>query len=81
MDKKSRIHVAGQAGLAGSAILRVEATRIGNLVSRTHSELDLTNRPSVQALFAHEKPEYVLVGAAKVGGILANRFVPGSFHL
>jgi GDP-L-fucose synthase len=73
MEKTAKIYVAGHRGMVGSAILR-ELQRQGydNLVLRTHRELDLTRQAEVGAFFAAEKPEYVFLAAAKVGGIMAN---------
>lgn len=73
MKKNSKIYVAGHRGMVGSAILR-ELQRQGyeNIITRTHAELDLTNQEAVNAFFASEKPEYVFLAAAKVGGIIAN---------
>ena len=73
MEKTAKIYVAGHRGMVGSAILR-ELQRQGydNLVLRTHRELDLTRQAEVEAFFAEEKPEYVFLAAAKVGGIMAN---------
>ena len=73
MEKNSKIYVAGHRGMVGSAIVR-ELQRKGynNLVFRTHAELDLTRQADVEAFFAAEKPEYVFLAAAKVGGIAAN---------
>jgi GDP-L-fucose synthase len=80
MHKHSRIFVAGHRGLVGSAICR-NLLRHGytNLMVRTRSELDLTNQSAVDAFFAAEKPEYVFLAAAKVGGILANSSYPVEF--
>ena len=74
MDKKSKIFVAGHRGMVGSAILR-ELKRQGytNIITRTHSELDLCRQSNVEAFFESEKPEYVFLAAAKVGGIVANQ--------
>lgn len=74
MEKNSKIYVAGHRGMVGSAIVR-ELQRQGyrNLVLRTHAELDLTRQEAVEAFFAAERPEYVFLAAAKVGGIVANR--------
>src|SRR3981189_1276159 len=73
MDATSRIYVAGHRGLAGSAIARrLRAEGFGNLILRTHAELDLTRQEAVEDFFASEKPEYVFLAAAYVGGILAN---------
>lgn len=69
MEKNSKIYVAGHRGMVGSAIVR-ELKRQGyeNLVLRTHKELDLTRQEDVEAFFASERPEYVFLAAAKVGG-------------
>jgi GDP-L-fucose synthase len=73
MEKQSRIYVAGHRGLAGSAILRrLKSEGFENIVTRTHAELDLTRQAETEAFFAAERPEYVFLAAAKVGGILAN---------
>lgn len=73
MEKDSKIYVAGHRGMVGSAIVR-ELRRLGynNIITRTHSELDLVNQQAVNDFFASEKPEYVFLAAAKVGGIVAN---------
>ena len=80
MNLTSRIFVAGHRGLAGSAICRQLRT-IGatNLLLRTHAELDLTQRAEVEKLFAAEKPEYVILAAARLGGIHANNIYPADF--
>ena len=80
MDRKSRIYVAGHRGLVGSAIVRA-LIRHGyeNLSLRTHDELDLTDRSAVLSFFQQERPEYVFLAAAKVGGILANNTYPADF--
>jgi len=80
MHPESRIYIAGHRGLVGSAILR-ELTRQGyrNLLTRTHQELDLLEELAVEAFFAAEKPDYVFLAAAKVGGILANNTYPADF--
>ena len=73
MEKGSRIYVAGHGGLAGSAIVRrLHAEGYENLVVRTRAEVDLTNQAQTEQFFATEKPEYVFLAAAKVGGIQAN---------
>jgi GDP-L-fucose synthase len=73
MEKSSRIYVAGHRGLAGSAIVRrLQAEGFRNLVVRTRAEVDLTSQAQTEEFFATEKPEYVFLAAAKVGGILAN---------
>ena len=80
MEKNSKIFVAGHRGMVGSAIVR-ELQRQGynNIVTRTHAELDLTRQEAVEAFFAAEKPEYVFLAAAKVGGIAANNAAPADF--
>ncbi|MCC4227327.1 GDP-L-fucose synthase family protein [Zunongwangia profunda] len=73
MDKSSKIYVAGHRGLVGSAIVKnLKNKGYNNLIFRTHSELDLTNAIQVAQFFESEKPEYVILAAAKVGGIVAN---------
>jgi GDP-L-fucose synthase len=80
MTLDSKIYVAGHKGLAGSAILRrLEAGGYRNIITRTHAELDLTNQGAVNDFFASEKPEYVFLAAAKVGGIYANNTYPAEF--
>jgi len=80
MLKTDRIYVAGHRGLAGSAIeRRLRALGYDNLVTRTHAELDLTRKDHVAAFFAAEKPDYVFLGAARVGGILANNTFRAEF--
>ena len=80
MEKDSRIYVAGHRGMVGSAIVR-ELRRQGydNIITRTHAELDLTRQSDVEAFFAQERPEYVFLAAAKVGGIVANDTAPADF--
>ena len=80
MEKNSKIYVAGHRGMVGSAIVR-ELQRQGynNLVLRTHKELDLTRQEAVEAFFASERPEYVFLAAAKVGGIVANQSALADF--
>jgi GDP-L-fucose synthase len=80
MALDARIYIAGHRGLVGSAILR-ELTRLGytNLFTRTHAELDLTDKAATQAFFAETIPQYVMLAAAKVGGILANQTYPADF--
>ena len=80
MDQNARIYVAGHRGLVGSAIWR-ELDRQGftHLIGRTRKELDLLDMAAVRDFFASERPEYVFVAAAKVGGILANNNHPGEF--
>ena len=80
MNNDSKIYIAGHRGLVGSAIMRQLATQgYTNIVTRTHAELDLTNQLSVVQFFADEKPEYVFLAAAKVGGIHANNTYPAEF--
>jgi GDP-L-fucose synthase len=80
MDKTSRIYVAGHHGLVGSAIRRrLNRGGYSNLIVRERSRLDLTNPAAVDSFFASEKPEYVFLAAAKVGGILANSTYPVDF--
>ncbi len=80
MKKNSRIYIAGHRGLVGSAIHRALAAQgYTNLLLRTRSELDLLNTNAVNNFFAKEKPEYVFLAAAKVGGILANNNYPADF--
>lgn len=80
MNKDSKIYVAGHRGMVGSAIVR-ELRRQGycNIITRTHSELDLTSQQQVNDFFAAERPEYVFLAAAKVGGIEANNSAPADF--
>lgn len=80
MEKTSKIYVAGHTGLVGSAILR-ELQRQGysNIITKTHSELDLICQKDVNDFFVNEKPEYVFLAAAKVGGIIANNSNPTDF--
>jgi len=80
MQKNSKIFVAGHKGMVGSAIVR-ELTKQGynNIITRTHKELDLINQQAVTEFFAKEKPEFVFLAAAKVGGIEANRTQLGAF--
>lgn len=80
MDKHAKIYVAGHRGLVGSAIVRsLRAKGYDNLLLRTHAELDLADQKAAEAFFAAEKPEYVFLAAAKVGGILANNSYPAEF--
>lgn len=80
MDIHARIYVAGHRGLVGSAIVRrLQADGADNLLLRTHDELDLTNQAKVEAFFEREKPEYVFLAAARVGGIHANSTYPAEF--
>lgn len=80
MDKHSKIYIAGHNGLVGSAITRnLKQKGYDNLVTRVHADLDLTDQKAAAAFFANEKPEYVFLAAAKVGGILANNIYPAEF--
>jgi GDP-L-fucose synthase len=80
MRPESRIYVAGHRGMVGSAIVRrLRADGFTNLVLRAHAELDLTDQGAVDAFFASERPEYVFLAAAKVGGIHANSTYPADF--
>lgn len=74
MEKQSKIYVAGHLGLVGSAILRkVQQNGYKNIIVKTREELDLLDQKSVEEFFANERPEYVFLAAARVGGILANK--------
>lgn len=80
MHKNAKIYVAGHKGLVGSAILRkLESLGYTNLIYKTKSELDLTNELQTASFFSEQKPEYVFLAAAKVGGIIANRDYPAEF--
>ena len=80
MDKSSKIYVAGHRGLVGSALVNNLKTKgFDHLILRTHAELDLTNQQAVSEFFKKEKPEYVFLAAAKVGGIHANNTYPAEF--
>jgi len=80
MNLSAKVYVAGHQGLVGSALMRLLlAGGYTNLLVRTHQELDLTNQRAVQDFFASERPEYVFLAAARVGGILANSTYPGEF--
>jgi len=80
MDLNDKIYIAGHRGLVGSAIVRqLESRGFTNLLMRTHKELDLTNQAQVQNFFQQEKPDYVILAAAKVGGIHANNTYPADF--
>lgn len=80
MEKNAKIYVAGHRGLVGSALMR-ELARQGyeNIITRTRADLDLCNQQAVDDFFEQEKPDYVFLSAAKVGGILANRDYPADF--
>lgn len=80
MNKDSKIYVAGHRGLVGSAIMRkLQQEGYTNIITRTHKELDLTSQAQTQEFFKKEKPEYVFLAAAKVGGIHANNTYPADF--
>ena len=80
MDNNAKIYVAGHRGLVGSAILNnLKDKGYKNIVTRTHAELDLTNQVEVATFFEKEKPEYVFLAAAKVGGIVANNVYRADF--
>lgn len=80
LDRDARVYVAGHRGLAGSAIWRkLESEGFTTLIGRTSAELDLKDRAAVFEFFAQEKPDYVFLAAAKVGGILANNTYPADF--
>ena len=80
MKKDAKIYVAGHRGMVGSAICReLERQGYTNIITRTHAQLDLCRQDAVDAFFAEEKPEYVFLAAAKVGGIQANSEVPADF--
>lgn len=80
MDKHAKIYVAGHRGLVGSAIVKqLERAGYDNIIKRSHAELDLIDESAVATFFAKEKPDYVFLAAAKVGGILANNSYPAEF--
>ena len=80
MKTTSKIYIAGHRGLVGSAIVRkLESDGYTNIITRTHAELDLLNQKAVTDFFESEKPEYVFLAAAKVGGIMANKTYPADF--
>ena len=80
MNKNSKIYVAGHRGLVGSAIVKnLESKGYTNIITRTHKELDLINQKDVEEFFEKEKPEYVILAAAKVGGIVANNTYRADF--
>ena len=80
MERDAKIYVAGHRGMVGSAIVRrLEAGGYRNIVTRTHAELDLTRQAEVEAFFGAERPDYVFLAAAKVGGIGANSEAPADF--
>lgn len=80
MNKHAKIYVAGHSGLVGSALIRqLKKQGYTNLIFRTHAELELTNQSAVEYFFEKQKPEYVFLAAAKVGGIYANNTYPAEF--
>lgn len=80
MEKNAKIYVAGHQGLVGSALMRaLHEAGYANLITRTFSELDLRNQAAVTTFFAEERPEYVFLAAARVGGIVANATYPVDF--
>ena len=80
MEKNAKIYVAGHRGMVGSAICReLERQGYTHVITRTHAQLDLCRQDAVEAFFAEEKPEYVFLAAAKVGGIQANAEAPADF--
>lgn len=80
LQRRARIYVAGHTGLVGSSLMRALTARgYETLITRTHAELDLTDQLAVRQFFAFEKPEYVFLAAARVGGIVANSTYPADF--
>jgi len=80
MNKNSKIYVAGHTGLIGSALIRkLKVLSFSNVITRTRKALDLTDRKKVKSFFSKERPEYVILAAAKVGGIYANNTYPAEF--
>lgn len=80
MQKNEKIFVAGHRGLVGSAITReLKNKGYTNIITRTHNELDLTNNHAVELFFEEQKPDYVILSAAKVGGIHGNNTFPVEF--
>lgn len=80
MEKTSRIYIAGHNGLAGSALVRkLQSVGFDNLIAKSHLQLDLRRQSDVDAFFQDQQPEYVILAAAKVGGILANNTYPAQF--
>ncbi|CAH1904831.1 GDP-L-fucose synthase [Candidatus Nitrotoga sp. HW29] len=80
MNKNSKIYIAGHRGLVGSALMQnLQSKGFSHLITRTHTELDLTNQAATETFFAQEKPDYVFLAAARVGGILANDTYPAEF--
>src|SRR3954466_3438137 len=80
LSKTARVYVAGHRGLVGSAIWReLQRQGFANLLGRSHAVLDLLDARAVRGFYAKEKPEFVFIAAAKVGGILANNNLPAQF--
>ena len=80
LNKTDKIYVAGHRGLVGSAIVRnLRAKGYTDVIGRTHKELDLTNQAAVRTFFETERPDVVVLAAAKVGGINANNTTPAEF--
>ena len=80
MEQHSKIYVAGHRGLVGSAIVRtLQSKGFDNILMRSSKELDLRNQQAVEDFFVTQKPEYVFLSAAKVGGIVANNTSPAEF--
>src|SRR5208337_4202605 len=80
MNKNSKIFVAGHTGLVGSAIMRnLIDSGYSNIITRTHKELDLTRQEDTESFFKNNKPEFVILAAAKVGGIVANMTYTAEF--
>ncbi len=80
MSSEAKIYVAGHQGLVGSAIMRrLEQAGFSNIITRSLKELDLCDQAAVERFFAHEQPEYIILAAAKVGGIKANMEYPAQF--
>ncbi len=80
IHKEDKIYIAGHKGMVGSAIMRkFQAEGYSNIISRTHSQLDLMRQYEVEAFFDKEKPDCVILAAAKVGGIAANMTAPAEF--
>lgn len=79
MERASKIYIAGHRGMVGSAISRQLAAAYSNVVTRTRAELDLSEKSAVMTFFEHERPDYVFLAAAKVGGIHANNSYPADF--
>lgn len=82
MDRQAKIYIAGHLGLVGSALVRnLRARGYDNILTRSHAELDLTQKDATEELFVREKPDYVFLAAARVGGIYANNAYPAEFIL